>query len=62
MIRNEEDHDKRILKLDKANCGRIGAELCLHYRDGAFVHYPAPSALDFRAAADKAKRVFLELL
>ena len=29
---------------------------------GAFVHDPASSALDFRAAADKAKRVFLELL
>lgn len=62
FIRDDEDHDKRILKLDKANYGRIGAELCLHYQDGAFVHDPASSALDFRAAADKAKRVFLELL
>ena len=54
--------NKRILKLEKANYGRIGVELCSYYQDGAFVHDPASSVLDFRAAVDKAKRVFLELL
>ena len=46
----------------KANHGRVGLEVGMHWREGVFVVDEAESGLDRIATASKAERVFLKLL
>jgi RecA-family ATPase len=58
----EADPDARRLTNKKANYGRTGEEIPLHWKGGVFVADEAPTGLDRTAASAKAERVFLKLL
>lgn len=58
----EPDPDKRVLVTKKANYGRVGGEISMTWKDGAFQPDIAPTGLDAMAAGAKAERVFLALL
>lgn len=62
MERDENNSDRRILKLAKSNYSKIGTEIVITWENGVFVHDPQSSGLDAQAANSKAKRVFLSLL
>ena len=62
MERDENNPDRRILKLAKSNYSKIGTEIAITWENGVFVHDPQSSGLDAQAANSKAKRVFLSLL
>jgi archaellum biogenesis ATPase FlaH len=55
----ETDEDARVLEVCKSNYGRIGLQIPMRWRSGAFV---ATGCGDPILAASKADRVFLELL
>lgn len=59
---HEADPDLRVMRTMKANYGRIGGELGVRWKDGAFVPLSSENGLDRMAAAAKAERVFLKLL
>ena len=62
MERDEQNPDRRILKLAKSNYSKIGTEISISWENGVFVHDPNSSGLDAQAASSKARRVFLSLL
>ena len=62
MERDENNSDRRILKLAKSNYSKIGTEIVITWANGVFVHDPLSSGLDAQAANSKARRVFLSLL
>ena len=61
-VLQDDDADKRLLTLEKNNYARIGNEINLRWEDGCFKFDPQSSGLDFKAATNKARRVFLRLL
>ena len=64
LKRDTENQDKRTLELMKSNYSRIGTEIHLEYvaAPGYFIHDAHSSALDFKAAQNRVRRVFMELL
>lgn len=58
----EPDPDARRLSTKKANYGRVGGEIMVHWKDGAFIADAEPTGLDRLASGAKAERVFLSLL
>ncbi|RWR29470.1 ATPase [Sinirhodobacter populi] len=58
----EANPDARILSSKKANHARVGVEINMAWRDGAFVVEGGETSLDRMAASSKAQRVFLKLL
>jgi RecA-family ATPase len=58
----EPDPDRRILTTKKSNYGRVGEEIGLTWRAGAFVPDEKPSSLEEMTVGLKAERVFLALL
>ena len=62
MERDDQNPDRRTLKLAKSNYSKIGTEISITWENGVFVHDPQSSGLDAKAANSKARRVFLSLL
>jgi RecA-family ATPase len=58
----EPDPDRRILSTKKSNYGRVGEEISLTWRGGAFVADETPSSIEEMTSGLKAERVFLALL
>ncbi len=60
----EADPDARVLRTVKANYGRTGGEVRMRWQDGVFVTPvdTLPTALGALAEANRADRIFLELL
>jgi RecA-family ATPase len=60
----EDDEDARVLRVGKSNYGRVGAEIFMRYKNGAFVDPigEAAGGADPLTQSWKAERVFLELL
>ena len=59
---HETDPDVRVLRVMKANYGRIGGEIQIRWLGGVFVPVSPETGLDRMAANAKAERVFLKLL
>lgn len=58
----EANPDARVLRSMKSNHARIGVEINMAWKDGAFVVEGEETGLDRMAASSKAQRVFLKLL
>ncbi|MET4091269.1 AAA family ATPase [Bradyrhizobium sp. S3.5.5] len=60
----EDDEDARVLRVGKSNYGRVGAEIFMQFKNGAFVDPigEGTAGNDPLTQSWKAERVFLELL
>ena len=60
----EDDEDARVLRVGKSNYGRVGTEIFMRYKNGAFVDLTGEGqgGADPLTQSWKAERVFLELL
>jgi RecA-family ATPase len=60
----EDDEDARVLRVGKSNYGRVGAEIFMQYKNGAFVDPIGEGAggTDPLTQSWKAERIFLELI
>lgn len=58
----EPDPDLRVLRLMKANYGRVGAEIRMRWTDGMFVPCDEPTGESGRLQGVRAERVFMDLL
>ena len=58
----EANPDRRVMTTMKANYGRVGGEIHMVWKDGAFEAEAAMESLDAMAAGAKAQRVFMKLL
>lgn len=60
----EEDEDARVLRVNKSNYGRVGTEIFMRYKNGAFVDPVGEGTAGHDPLTQnwKAERIFLELL